>query len=159
MSAVSDLQRFASMSADEAGAHYREYVESNADRADAFARAVGPALDYTEESLVPLWEWVLAKPALGDEELIEGLGAYLAEVALRNVPDARWILWRNDEDDVDHNMPLVALYGSEDRAENFLRNALNMVSLARRRERERHPEALLELYRRWTKPPPRPLGA
>jgi hypothetical protein len=157
MSAVSELQRFASMSADEADAHYREYVESNADRADAFARAVGAAADYSEESLVPVWTWVL--PQIARDDLVDGLGAYLAEVALRNVPDARWILWRNDENDVDHNMPLVALYGNEDRAENFLRNALNMVSLARRRDRERHPEALLDVYRRWTKPPPRPLGA
>jgi hypothetical protein len=156
MSAVTDLQRFASMSADEAGAHYREYVESNADRADAVARAVGPAADYSEESLVPVWTWVLSQ--ISRDDVVDGLGAYLAEVALRNVPDARWIHWRNAEDDVDYNRPLVALYGDENRAENFLRNALNMVSLARRRERERDPDALLELYRRWTKPPPRPLG-
>jgi hypothetical protein len=177
MSAVPDLKRFWTMPADEAEAHYRQYVESNSDRADEFVRAVGaaggPALDYAEESLVPLWGWVLeqivprrslfgrggTEQVLDDEELVEGLGAYLAEVALRHVPDSRWIHWRNAEDDIDYNQPLVVLYGNEGRAENFLRDALNMVSLARQRERERQPAALLELYRRWTKPPPRPLGA
>jgi hypothetical protein len=177
MSAVPDLQRFWTMPADEAEAYFREHVERNPARAAAFADAVagagGPALDYGEESLVPLWAWVVEQivprrsllrrrgnePALDDEQIVEGLGAYLAEVALRNVPDSGWTLWRAVEDDVDYNQPLVSLYGNDERTQNFLRNALNMVSLARQREGEREPRALLDVYRRWTKPPPRPLGA
>ena len=158
--AVTELERLEAMSAAELDGYFPGFPAANAARAEEFARRVagagGPKLDYTEESLLPLWEWALGR--LGEDALVDGLGAYLSEVALRNVPGARWVLWRDDVNSVDDNLPLVELYGREDRAENFLRNASNTLSLARRGVRGLEPDALLKVYRRWTKPPPRRLG-
>lgn len=141
----------------------------------------GPDLDASPESLVPLWNWVLAQdhdvdaPRSADEDippwlefdagfcsrlgprllaLTDGLIAYFAEVASHDLPGARWTVGSAPKSTnyIDQNAPVLLLPGGAHM------NPVRMVTVAvvsaivENNERRRDPEVLLRAYRRWAEP-------
>jgi hypothetical protein len=134
---------FSSLTKREAEALLATYLAGLPERASAFIEEVrrlgGPAdqLDYTRESLVPLWGWFIASQRLPDtpvdEEVMRAsdppwwfdfhvplgmelgpglamlvtlLAAYVATIAVRERPSARWVVG-SKRSDVDFRMPLL----------------------------------------------------
>jgi len=101
---------FDNMTRKEAQNYFRHYVEGHTKRVEAFRQRVaaegGPALgelNFSAESLLPLWAWLLTRIKAEDfqdfrnsfrRSYIEGLAAYFAECVLRNMPGVSWDIAR-----------------------------------------------------------------
>lgn len=173
---------FWKMKRPQAEEYFRKYVESHPQRLEEFRQAVaaqgGPpleALDFSPESLVPVWAWTMPRirrrenPPRDEEpvfewaepednafftaetlRLIDGLASYFAECVLRNIPGTRWVIGHAPVKlYVDENQPVIAgfKFGKELNPRQVA--LIYALGAADHEERYHRPESLLDAFRVW----------
>ena len=162
---------FEDMTRKEAQSYLRDYVAGHPRRLEEFRQRVaaegGPApelLDFSPESLLPLWSWLLPRVKADDfrddllmDSYVEGLAAYFAECLSRNMPGVSWAVGEPGgrvHPSTNKNQPVLTWIrsGRKHKTEfNLNRITMSVASGARRNDpRNNRPEKLRELYGIWT---------
>jgi hypothetical protein len=157
---------FDEMTRKEARSYLREYVAGHPRRLEEFRQRVaaegGPAselLDFSPESLLPLWSWLLPRVKADDFHgdfylsYVEGLAAYFAECLLRNVPGVSWAAGEPGgkvHPSIDKNRPVLTWIrsGAKHKIEfNVNQVTMSIVAGACRDDPiDNRPERLREFY-------------
>lgn len=167
---------YSELSDEEVQRRFEELTTAVPDRVARLRREVGEALDLSPESLVPLWEWFLAReaarggdrggelpswyepdpPELASQRLapatlrdVDAVALTFAEVLLRNVPGAAWGIGKLPERMryAHQNKPVVKLQHDQDVDPVGIVYG-NAVRVVLLGE-PAEPGALLEAYRAW----------
>jgi hypothetical protein len=164
---------FSALTDEEAQRFFEEFTATAPERVAALRGEVGEAaLDFSPESLVPLWEWFVRRegsrrdrggelpawyladpPELAAQRLspatlrdVDAIGRYLGEVLLRNVEGAAWGIGKLPKrmKYVYQNRPVVKLGDSDVEPVSIAYSLAVRVVLM---DTGREPATLLETYR------------
>ena len=160
---------YSELTDEEARQRFESFTATVPERVAALRAEVGEGvLDFSPESLVPLWEWFLRReggggdvpawyvpdpPEVAAERLspatlrdVDAIGAYVAEIFLRNAEGAEWAIAKLPErmKYVHQNKPVIKLGEQDvDPVGIVYANAVRSVLLGM----ESAPDALLQTYR------------